>query len=52
MPESEPVETTDSVKLKPGVEFIVEPEEHQGKQLSMIPCAYLIWFNIVISLGY
>ena len=35
MPESEPVEP------EPGVEFLVEPEENQGKQLCMIPYAYL-----------
>jgi len=26
--------------------------ENQAKQLSMIPCAYSIWFNLVISFGY
>ena len=40
-PESEPVEPTESVEPEPGVEFLVEPEENQGKQLSMIPCTYL-----------
>ena len=40
-PESEPVELAESVEPEPGVEFLVEPEENQGKQLSMIPCAYL-----------
>ena len=40
-PESEPVETAESVEPEPGVEFLVEPEENQGKQLSMIPCTYL-----------
>ena len=39
--ESEPVEPAESIEPKPGVEFLVEPEENQGKQLSMIPCAYL-----------
>jgi hypothetical protein len=31
-PENEPAET---VEHQPGVEFVVEPEENQGKQLSM-----------------
>ena len=39
--ESEPVELAESVEPEPGVEFLVEPEENQGKQLSMIPCAYV-----------
>jgi hypothetical protein len=38
MPESEPVEPTDTVELKPGVVYVVEPEENQGKQLRMIFC--------------
>ena len=32
----------ESVELKPGVQFVVEPEVNQGKQLSMIPYSYLI----------
>jgi hypothetical protein len=32
--ENEPVEPAE---IEPGVEFVVEPEENQGKQLSMIP---------------
>ena len=40
--ENEPVEPTESVEPEPGVEFVVEPEETQGKQLSMIPYTYLI----------
>ena len=40
--ESESVEPTDVAKTEPGVEFVVEPEETQGKQLSMTPCTYLI----------
>jgi hypothetical protein len=36
-PENEPVEPTETAEPKPGVEFVVEPEENQGKQLSMIP---------------
>jgi hypothetical protein len=35
--ENEPVEPAEIVETEPGVEFIVEPEENQGKQLSMIP---------------
>jgi hypothetical protein len=35
-PESEPVEPTDTVEPEFGVEFVVEPEENQNKQLSMI----------------
>ena len=27
----------------PGVEYVVEPEENQGKQLSMILCTHLIY---------
>ena len=50
--ENEPVEPTKSVEPEPGVEFVVEPEETQGKQLSMIPCTYLILSNLVISIGY
>ena len=40
--EVEPVEPTESVEPEPGVQFVVEPEANQGKQLSMIPCSYLI----------
>ena len=46
--ENEPVEPTESVEPaesiepEPGVPFVVEPEVNQGKQLSMIPCTYLI----------
>ena len=40
-PESKPVEPAESVEPEPGVEFLVEPEENQDKQLCMIPCAYL-----------
>ena len=39
--ESEPVEPTEVAEIEPGVEFVVEPEANQGKQLNMIPCAYL-----------
>ena len=38
----EPVEPTEFVELEPGVQFVVEPEANQGKQLSMISCSYLI----------
>jgi hypothetical protein len=31
---------------------VVEPEENQGKQLSMIPFTNSTWFKLVISLGY
>ena len=41
--EVEPVEPTESVEPEPGVQFVVEPETNQDKQLSMIPCFYLIW---------
>ena len=40
--ENEPVEPAESVEPEPGVQFVVEPEVNQGKQLSMIPCTYLI----------
>jgi len=40
--EVEPVEPTESVEPKPRVQFVAEPEVNQGKQLSMIPCSYLI----------
>jgi hypothetical protein len=36
-PENEPVEPAEIVETEPGVDFIVEPENNQGKQLSMIP---------------
>ena len=51
-PESEPVEPAESVEPEPGVEFLVELKENQGKPLSMIPCTYLNWVNLVISFGY
>jgi hypothetical protein len=35
--EDEPVELSATVETEPGAEFAVEPEENQGKQLSMIP---------------
>jgi hypothetical protein len=35
-PENEPIEPTKIVEPEPGVEFMVEPEDNQGKQLSMI----------------
>jgi hypothetical protein len=40
------------VEPEPGAECVVEPEEHQSKQLSIISCTHLIWFSLVISLGY
>ena len=40
--EVEPVEPTEFVDPGPGVQFVVEPEANQGKQLSMIPYSYLI----------
>ena len=40
--ENEPVESTETVKSEPGVQFVVRPEVNQGKQLSIIPCTYLI----------
>jgi len=39
--ENEPTEPVEVVERKPDVEFVFEPEEHQGKQLSMIPSTYL-----------
>ena len=39
--ENEPVEPTESVEPEPGVQFAVEPEANQGKQLSMNHCSYL-----------
>ena len=40
--ENEPVEPTEPVEPEPGVQFVVGPEVNQGKQLSIIPCTYLI----------
>ena len=40
--ENEPVEPTESVELETGVQFVVEPEVNQGKQLNIISCTYLI----------
>ena len=40
--EVELVEPTESVEPEPGVQFMVGPEINQGKQLSIIPCTYLI----------
>jgi len=40
--EVEPVESAESVEPEPGVPFAVEPEVNRGKQLSIIPCTYLI----------
>jgi hypothetical protein len=34
--ENEPVEPAETVEAEPGAEFVVEQEENQGKQLSMI----------------
>jgi hypothetical protein len=36
-PEHEPVEPAEIVETELRVDFIVEPEDNQGKQLSMIP---------------
>jgi hypothetical protein len=40
-PEDAPVEPTETFETEPGAEFVVEQEENQGKQLSMIPCPFL-----------
>ena len=40
--EIEPVEPTETVEPESGVQFVVEPEVNQGKQLSIIPCTHLI----------
>ena len=40
--EVEPVEPTESVEPEPGIPYVVESEVNPGKQLSMIPCSYLI----------
>jgi len=40
--ESEPVEPTEVADPEPSVEFLVELEGNQGKQLSKIPCTHLI----------
>ena len=40
--ENEPVEPIESVEPEPGVQFVVEPEANQGKQLSIFSCTYLI----------
>ena len=53
---NEPVGPIEVVKTEPGVEFLVEPEENQDKQLSMILCIYSIlciynpWLVISMSL--
>jgi hypothetical protein len=36
-PKNEPVEPADTVEPEPGVEFVVEPDENQVKQLNIIP---------------
>jgi hypothetical protein len=36
-PENEPIEPAEIIEIEPGIDFIVEPEDNQGKQLSMIP---------------
>jgi hypothetical protein len=36
-PEDEPVEPARTVEAKLGAKFVIEQEENQGKQLSMIP---------------
>jgi hypothetical protein len=36
-PEDEPIEPAETVEAEPGAELVVEPEDNQGKQLSMIP---------------
>jgi hypothetical protein len=51
-PENKPIEPAETVEPEPGVEFIVELEENQGKQLSIIPFTHSICFNLVISVGY
>jgi len=43
--EVKPVKPIESVETEPGVQFVAEPEVNQGKQLSMIPCFYLIWVS-------
>jgi hypothetical protein len=35
-PEDEPVEPAETVKAELGAEFVVEQEDNQGKQLSII----------------
>ena len=35
LPEVEPVEPAEPVEPEPGVQFLVEPEVNQGKQLSI-----------------
>jgi hypothetical protein len=35
--EDEPVEPAETVEAEPGAEFVIEQEDNQGKQLSMIP---------------
>ena len=48
--ENEPVEPAESVEPEPGVQFVVEPEVNQGKQLNMIPCSYLISHRVMLGL--
>jgi hypothetical protein len=36
-PEDEPVEPAETVEAEPGAESIIEQEDNQGKQLSIIP---------------
>ena len=40
--EVEPVEPAEPVEPGPRIPFVVEPEVNQGKQVSIIPCTYLI----------
>ena len=37
-PENKTVKPTEFVEPEPGVELVVDPEENQDKQLSMISC--------------
>ena len=50
--ENKPVEPAELPNPNPELEYVVEPEENQGKQLCIIPYTYLTWFNLVISIGY
>ena len=45
------MEPTEFVEPEPEVQFAVEPEASQGKQLSMNPCSHLTCFSLVISSG-
>jgi hypothetical protein len=57
--ENEPIEPDETVETEPRVKFVVEPEENQGKQLSMIldplnliGFGYLTWVYVFMLNAY